>query len=123
MWQHIKQIVGVIGVLGWGHVAWASTTTTTVTVTLVASSCFCEVVTASSGARTAGAAGTVDFGVINPKARTIPARPFSLRLSESVGGPTGCSAFEAYGRQYPVATLSFGDAARTQLDEEGGDYA
>nr|WP_181375447.1 hypothetical protein [Pectobacterium carotovorum] len=89
------------------------------TATIVASSCVGEIITATAQGRTAGAPGTVDFGVVNPKARSVPAQPFSLRLSEFMGGETGCSAFEAYGRQYPVATLSFGDIGHTQLDENG----
>lgn len=93
--------------------------TTTLTATIVASSCVGEILTLNSSGRAAGNADTVDFGVINPKSRAAPVRQFSLRLSEVVGGKTGCSAFEAYGRQYPVATLSFGDASNTQLDESG----
>ncbi|MGF7483729.1 hypothetical protein [Providencia sp. SP181] len=40
-------------------------------------------------------------------------------MSETVGGETGCSAFEVYGRQYPAAILTFGDVGHTQLDEQG----
>jgi type 1 fimbria pilin len=40
-------------------------------------------------------------------------------LSESEGGETGCSAFQAYGRQQNVATLTFGDLSQTQLDSQG----
>lgn len=96
-----------------------TTSTTTLTATLVASSCVGEILTLNTAGRAADKTGTVDFGVINPKSRTLPVRQFSLRLSEMVGGKTGCSAFEAYGRQYPVATLSFGDAGLTQLDDAG----
>ena len=94
-------------------------TTTRLTATIVASSCVGEIVTASSRDRMTGGPSNVDFGVVNPKSRSIPAQHFSLRLSESIGGASGCSAFEAYGRQYPVATLSFGDIGHTQLDEYG----
>lgn len=117
-----KKIITGIGL--WGAfivtaVAVPMTTTTMLTATLVASSCVGEVVTVGAEGRSAGTAGTVDFGVINPKVRSAPVRTFALRLSETVGGETGCSAFEAYGRQYPVATLSFGDLGGTQLDEDG----
>lgn len=111
--------VGVMGVM-LSAVGMASVTnTTTLTATIVASSCVGEILTLNSSGRSVGSAGTVDFGVINPKSRAAPVRQFSLRLSEIVGGKTGCSAFEAYGRQYPVATLSFGDAGNTQLDDAG----
>lgn len=111
--------VGVIGgVLSAGAMA-SVTSTTTLTATIVASSCVGEILTLNSSGRVAGSVGTVDFGVINPKSRVAPVRQFSLRLSEIVGGKTGCSAFEAYGRQYPVATLSFGDVGSTQLDDAG----
>ncbi|MGG4608568.1 hypothetical protein [Providencia sp. Me31A] len=93
--------------------------TTTLTATIVASSCVGEILTPNSSGRAEGSAGTVDFGVINPKSRVAPVRQFSLRLSEVIGGKTGCSAFEAYGRQYPVAILSFGDVGQTQLDDAG----
>ncbi|WP_272663261.1 MULTISPECIES: hypothetical protein [unclassified Providencia] len=95
------------------------TTTTTLTATIVASSCVGEIITTGSEGRVAEGSGTVDFGVVNPKTRQAPIRIFSLRLSESVGGKAGCSAFEAYGRKYPVATLSFGDVGNTQLDDRG----
>lgn len=95
------------------------TATTMLTATVVASSCVGEIVTPNAAGRAGGQAGTVDFGVINPKHRVAPARQFTLRLSETVGGASGCSAFEAYGRQYPVATLRFGDVGGTQLDENG----
>lgn len=94
------------------------TTTTMLTATIVASSCVGEVVTSSANGRGTGMPGTVDFGVIHPKTKTAPLRTFSLRLSEVIGGK-GCSAFEAYGRQYPVATLMFGDIGQTQLDDNG----
>lgn len=111
--------VGVMGMLLSAGGMASVTSTTTLTATIVASSCVGEILTLNSSGRAAGRAGTVDFGVINPKSRTAPVRQFSLRLSEMVGGKTGCSAFEAYGRQYPVATLSFGDAGNTQLDDAG----
>lgn len=95
------------------------TTTTTLTATIVASSCVGEILTAGAKGRTAGSSGIVDFGVINPKNRAMPARIFSLRLSETIGGEVGCSAFEVYGRQYPFAVLTFGDLGNTQLDEQG----
>lgn len=62
------------------------TNTTTLTATIVASSCVGEILTLNSSGRAAGNAGTVDFGVINPKSRAAPVRQFSLRLSEVVGG-------------------------------------
>lgn len=102
-----------------GAKATPQTTTTTITATIVASSCVGEILTAPPAGRTASAPGTVDFGVINPQTRSVSARTFSLRLSETVGGETGCSAFEAYGRQYPSAILTFGDIGHTQLDENG----
>lgn len=102
-----------------GGKATPQTTTTTITATIVASSCVGEILTETSAGRTASSPGTVDFGVINPKTRSAPTRTFSLRLSETVGGETGCSAFEAYGRQYPSAMLTFGDIGETQLDEQG----
>ncbi|MEQ5635435.1 hypothetical protein AB7179_11470 [Providencia manganoxydans] len=115
-WQYLLSVIG----MGLPAGVFASVTnTTTLTATIVASSCVGEILTLNSSGRAAGNAGTVDFGVINPKSRAAPVRQFSLRLSEVVGGKTGCSAFEAYGRQYPVATLSFGDAGNTQLDEAG----
>lgn len=95
------------------------TATTTLTATVVASSCVGEIITVGSEGRTSEGSGTIDFGVVNPKTRQAPNRTFLLRLSESIGGKTGCSAFEAYGRQYPAATLSFGDVGNTQLDEQG----
>lgn len=112
------------GVLVWGSLTAAAyagshTTVTTITATVVASSCVGEIVTGPASRGRAGTQGTVDFGVINPKTRQAPVRTFSLRLSESLGGETRCSAFEAYGRQYPVATLYFGDLGGTQLDEDG----
>lgn len=115
-WWRVLSVIG----MGLPTCVFASVTnTTTLTATIVASSCVGEILTLNSSGRAAGNAGTVDFGVINPKSRAAPVRQFSLRLSEEVGGKTGCSAFEAYGRQYPVATLSFGDASNTQLDEAG----
>lgn len=115
-WQCLFSVIGMVLP---ASVFASVTSTTTLTATIVASSCVGEILTLNSSGRTAGNTGTVDFGVINPKSRAAPVRQLSLRLSEVVGGKTGCSAFEAYGRQYPVATLSFGDASNTQLDEAG----
>ncbi|MEG2734330.1 MAG: fimbrial protein [Hafnia sp.] len=89
--------------------------TTTITATVVASSCVGHIVAGLQRSTS----GSVDFGVINPKTRAAPARPFSLVLSEYEGGETGCSAFQAYGRTQNVATLTFGDLSQTQLDVQG----
>lgn len=97
----------------------AVTTTTTLTATIVASSCVGEIRTQNRTLQENSATGLVDFGVIHSKLRVAPVRQFSLLLFESLGGDVGCSAFEAYGRQYPVATLTFGDLGQTQLDEGG----
>lgn len=118
--RKVRCIGVVLGLsLATGAAASPYTTTTTITATIVASSCVGEILTTGAEGRRAGAVGTVDFGVINPKTRSAPARTFSLRLSETVGGETGCSAFEAYGRQYPAAILTFGDEGLAQLDENG----
>lgn len=120
VWRPILTLAG--GVMGSmvSVMAFAGITqTTTLTATVVASSCVGEIITPTQTGRAEGQSGTVDFGVINPKARSAPVRFFSLRLSEFAGGDTGCSAFEAYGRQYPVATLTFGDVGQRQLDENG----
>ncbi|MEM8183457.1 hypothetical protein Q4R69_17115 [Morganella morganii subsp. sibonii] len=102
-----------------GTKAAQQTTVTTLTATIVASSCTGEIITTGTEGNAAGSSGTVDFGVLSPDAQNAPVRTFSLRLSESAGGEAGCSAFEAYGRQYPSATLTFGDSGNTQLDENG----
>lgn len=106
------------GLLGsaWPLMGWAqSVSTTNITATVVASSCVGHIVTGLQRSTS----GTVDFGVINPKTRAAPIRPFSLVLSEYEGGETGCSAFLAYARQQNIATLTFGDLSQTQLDTQG----
>lgn len=111
--------VGVIGMVLSAGVSATTASTTTLTATIMASSCAGEILIPKLTGQAAGDAGTVDFGVINTKNHRAPTRQFSLRLSEMMTGKTGCSAFEVYGRQYPVATLSFEDVGQAKLDDAG----